>query len=81
MPCKTICSRNISKTIKKDSIDDDNNDTLTLLLLSILSLHEGLRSCEIRGSSGSRVTTVGVAVVIVAVTLTASDEFPLASDC
>jgi hypothetical protein len=54
---------------------------LTLLLLSIFSLQEGLRSCATVGSSLSRVMTVGAAVVIVAVTLTPLEESPLAPDC
>lgn len=53
----------------------------TLLPLSTLSLHDGLRSCVIAGSSVSRVGTVGVAVVMVAVTLTPLVESPLAPDC
>lgn len=43
---------------------------LTLLPPSTLNLHDGLRSCAIVVSSVSLVITVGVAVVMVAVTLT-----------
>lgn len=56
---------------------------LTLLVpLSSLSRHEGLRSCAMGASSVSRVVfTVGVAVVMVAVTTTPLGESPLEPGC